>query len=109
MTDQRRSTDSSKWWKLNEVFSKYKSILWAIVFILLAAGFDFKTPKQAFKELERKDETLFANDTSLLNAIKADRETIKDLSAVVKTLVKLRCNEMTKKDKNLTDICDDLK
>src|SRR5882672_12645832 len=40
----------------------WKWLVWPLVLLALAIGFDFKTPKQHFEQLERADSVLMAAD-----------------------------------------------
>lgn len=60
-TPKRRRTDRAGIVdKLNYAVSRYRVIVWGLVIAALAAGFDFKTPKQAMAEITSRQDSVHA-------------------------------------------------
>lgn len=94
----RRASDYSKWAKFGTIIEKYKSIFWLVVLIIVAAGFDFRTPKMLFEKIDERQNYLEHRDSVMFAQIEA-------MNSTVNTLVVLRCLDLTAHDKKLVEIC----
>jgi len=82
-----RAEDRSVWTRWSTTLEKYKPIVWLIGMFLIAAGFGFHTPKQAFDEIHQEIDTLKVHER--VGAI--ERTT---LDNKLDALIKLRCIEI---------------
>ena len=86
-----RSEDRSLFVKAAWWTEKYRIVIWPVVIFLLAAGFDFKTPKQIFHEIYGRLDSLEAKNREAIT----DRKGIEDK---IDALIRLRCFELQGKN-----------
>ena len=92
-----RAEDRSTWMRIAYILEKYKIIVWAVGGAIIMAGFDFKTPKAAFRELhERVDSTQAM--------VAQDREVSKSLNDKLDALIRMRCVEMLGRENGVRDL-----
>lgn len=78
----RRREDQSFWFKTSYFAEKYKLLVWLGFLFLLAFGFDFKTPAQGMKVLQKQIDTLRTDRDSLSVRQVEIRRTVRDLMVI---------------------------
>lgn len=82
-----RAEDRSFFAWTSALLEKYKLLLWAIGFLLLGAGFGFRTPQQVFSEINAEIDTLKLHEKHA----EVERQALDDK---IDVLLKLRCYEV---------------
>lgn len=91
-----RAEDRSTWTHLSYLLDKYRLLVWLIWGVLIAFGFDFKTPAMASKETTAKLDSL---------RLRMDRQEryMESTQQGLNTLVRLRCLDVSVTSKTLVE------
>ncbi len=92
-----RSADHSFWVRSGIFLERYKVIWYLILGVGLALGFDFKTPRQFYAELQRQV------DSQAKQLIEADRDR-KVLNDKLDILIRFRCLDQTGREMSIAGV-----
>lgn len=92
-----RSEDRSIFVRITYTLEKYKIIVWLIGVLLVALGFDFRTPKAQFDEIKTSIEHTKADLQVQIDSVKR-KQTDGFNARALEFLIRTRCSEMTDKD-----------
>ena len=92
-----RSEDRSIWIRAGAFYDKYKILFIFVAGILLALGFDFKTPKQFYAELQ----TQVNQQAKQLEAADRDRKVLNDKLDI---LIRFRCLDQTAREMTIAGV-----
>lgn len=79
----KRAEDQSFWFRSSYWITKYKVLIWLGGAILLALGFDFKTPAQAMKAIQTQIDTLKRDRDALQASQREIKREISDIKYLV--------------------------
>jgi hypothetical protein len=80
----QRREDQSFWWKATGTLQKYKLLVWLGVGVLVAFGFDFKTPAQSIQSVK--------DDIKLVDArVDVIEDKHEDIVAEMQKVTRLQC------------------
>lgn len=92
-----RLEDRSIWIRSGAFFEKYKILFYIITGILLALGFDFKTPRQFYAELQQRV------DQQTIEVKQAQRKA-DTLSRKIDVLITFKCLEQDSRDMTIAGL-----
>lgn len=86
---------AQSWWSTSATFiEKYRVIVWALFAILLALGFDFKTPRAQYSDLHMEIQGVKHSFQAQIDTLKVQVFQLQH-DERLNALIRLKCAELT--------------
>lgn len=99
-----RSTDRSAWLKISYAIEKYRVIWYIVVGILVAMGFDFRTPADANRRLSARIDTVNTRVDSIFAENRRAALSREKFDAKIDLLLKFQCLQQSERDLTIAGV-----